>query len=273
MKINYVFGILGFVFGVFGSYVAYVFSIFSSSLMTNGTIALVSGIIGLLGLLVFNKDYRIAGLLYILGGVGVLIGVSLAGVLGFIFYIVAGVLAFVEKDKAETNVNNNFNPNTNNTHYYGDNQDNHPAPMPKQYDEKLWLIPIIAVIIIALVAVGGSSDLFNFNTETIEVSNISISSEGYSMYTVSCDIVPKQQYDYLEMQVVFYDSNNAVIGKSPLVWNVNNPAENQVIKASGTAMTDNENTRPARAEIYFYDSALQSDPSEAIYTQNVTINS
>lgn len=74
------------------------------------------------------------------------------------------------------------------------------------------------------------------------------------------------------MEVVFYDSDNAVIGKSPFAWNMNEPVKDQLIKASGTAMTDSDSTTPARAEIFIYDSSIKDDPNQAIFSQNVTMN-
>lgn len=268
MKINYILAILGFIFGILGAIVAYGLSGINSELITNGSIALISGILGLIGIWLFDKDYRISSVQYIISGIGILIGVSLFGVLGFIFYVVAAIVSFVEKDKARpTPVVNN-----NNTHYYGNTPQ--PPVTQKNSDMQLWLIPIISFIIIIFVAVGGS---FSHDAEiaqkttSLEVSNITIKSNGYSMYTVSCDLTPKMDYDYLQMQVIFYDSNGAVIGKSPLVWNTNNPAKDQLIKVSGIAMTSNSNTVPARAELYFYDSALTSDSNDAIFVKNVTI--
>lgn len=144
---------------------------------------------------------------------------------------------------------------------------------------------IIGLIVICVAVVGLFSLISSTNTvntsnqnnsnnisNNLEVSDISIVSEGYSMYTVSCDLTPKIDYDYLEMQVIFYDSNNAVIGKSPLVWNINNPTKDQLIKVSGTATTSSSSTIPTRAEIYIFDSAFSSNPENAIYVGNVTLN-
>ena len=144
---------------------------------------------------------------------------------------------------------------------------------------------IIGLIVICVAVVGLFSLISSTNTvntsnqnnsnnisNNLEVSDISIVSEGYSMYTVSCDLTPKIDYDYLEMQVIFYDSNNAVIGKSPLVWNINNPTKDQLIKVSGTATTSSSSTTPARAEIYIFDSAFSSNPENAIYVGNVTLH-
>ena len=54
---------------------------------------------------------------------------------------------------------------------------------------------------------------------------MSISYEGYSTYNVNCQITPIKEFDYPEMTVIFYDADNAVVDKSPLVWNTNSPAK------------------------------------------------
>lgn len=135
---------------------------------------------------------------------------------------------------------------------------------------------VITLILISMILALGTSCLSAADPQPqnndILVENLSIESEGYSMYTVSADIVPKKDFNYLEMEVVFYDSDNAVIGKSPFAWNMNEPVKDQLIKASGTAMTDSDSTTPARAEIFIYDSSIEDDPSQAIFSQNVTMN-
>lgn len=132
------------------------------------------------------------------------------------------------------------------------------------------IIVIVIIILGILCIVATSSD--TTPQETVNVTNLNVVSEGYGLYTVTCDLTPKQNYSYLEMEVVFYDSNDAVIGKSPLAWNINSPAKDQLIKVSGTATTNSQNTKPARAEVFIFDSVSTDDPSQAIFSQNVTMN-
>ena len=269
MKFNPIFAILGFIFGVVGGFIAYFLSGFDSELMTNGSIALISGILGLIGIWLFNRDYRVAIAQYTIAGIGVLIGVSLYGVVGCIFYVLAAVVALMEKDKVKPIISQ-----TNNIHYFG-NKDNIPQVPVIKSDSRLWIIPLVSFIVILLVGIGGniSHDMeISQKASSLEVSNVAIESEGYSMYKVSCDLKSSMNYKYLQMEVIFYDSNNAIIGKSPLVWNMNNPQKDQIIKVSGTAMTSNSKNVPVRAELYFYDDALNSNPNDAIYVHNVTIN-
>ncbi|OED30123.1 hypothetical protein NL43_04250 [Methanosphaera sp. WGK6] len=236
---------------------------------------MLAGLLGLLGMWLFDKDYRVAGIQYIVSGICVLIGISLYGIMGFVFYIIAGVFAFIEKDKsAQLSTTSSI---INNVHYFGDNSniDNVPQVTMKNNNTYLWTIPFITIVLIFIISFVGSSGFALASAQSsdaLEINNVSIQSEGYSMYTVSCDITPHKSFSYLSMKVIFYDSNNAVIGDSSLVWNTNNPTQDQIIKASGTAMTNNANLRPARAEIYLFDDALETDPNDAIKVQNVTIN-
>ena len=110
-----------------------------------------------------------------------------------------------------------------------------------------------------------SAGLFDSSASNdLNVSDITITSEGYSMYKVNCEVTPKKDFSYLEMQVIFYDSDNAVVGKSSLVWNVNNPEKDQLMKVSGTTMTDDANAKPTHAEVYFVDSAFGSTKDESM---------
>ena len=95
MKINPIIAVLAFLFGLGGSLVAYSWSGLSADLATNGSITLVASILGLLGIYLFEKDYKIAMAHYIICGLGVLIGTSMMGIPGFIFYVIAAVVAYV----------------------------------------------------------------------------------------------------------------------------------------------------------------------------------
>lgn len=134
----------------------------------------------------------------------------------------------------------------------------------------LFTIMLLATVVLGTSIVSaGLFDSSNSNNDIV-VENITIDSEGYSMYKVGADIIPKKDFSYLEMQVIFYDSSDAVIGKSSLAWNVDNPVKDQKIKASGSAFTDDASSKPARAEVYIVDSAL-GKPDDALFVQNVTM--
>lgn len=128
----------------------------------------------------------------------------------------------------------------------------------------------IGLIIIGLIVGSFSSDKNTSPDTTIEVSNLAISSSGYGGYDVTCKLIPDKDYNYLEAQVIFYDSDGAVIDKSPLVWNMNDVKQNQTIKVSGNAYISGDNT-PAKAKVLFFDKSLSNEEADAIYTQEVTM--
>lgn len=131
------------------------------------------------------------------------------------------------------------------------------------------LMLLFTLVLASSVVSAGFFD--SSSSDDLNVSDIKIVSEGYSMYKVNCEVTPKKEYDYLQMGVIFYDSSDAVIGKSSLAWNVDHPTKNQLMKVSGTAMTDDYSTTPVRAEVYFVDSALDTSIEHAVYAENVTM--
>lgn len=128
----------------------------------------------------------------------------------------------------------------------------------------------IGIIIIGLIVGSASHDKNTSHKSTISVSELAISSAGYGGYDVSCKVVPDKDYNYLEEQVIFYDSSGAVIDKSPLVWNMNDVHANQTIKANGHAYISGGSS-PAKAKVLFFDKSLSNQESDAIYTQEVTM--
>lgn len=191
-----------------------------------------------------------------------------------IFFVIAGIVAYIEgKNEAKLYTTNTQNNNSS-VHYFGDENSNQPQyTMPQNnqsFDKKLLAIPVVAVIVVVSILLLSSGNITN--EPSLNVSNIAIESEGYSMYKVSCDLIPNREYKYLGLVVIFYDASGSEIGKSPLVWNINNPTKGQMIKVSGTALTNDAKMKPTRAELFFYDTAFNSDSSKSIYSVNVTIN-
>lgn len=138
---------------------------------------------------------------------------------------------------------------------------------------KKYLLVLLTVFTVLMGISSVSAGFFDFVSEDsdLNVSDIEIVSKGYSMYDVNCEITPKKDFDYLEMFVIFYDSDDAVIEKSVLVWNTNQPAKDQLIKVSGNAYISNSNAKPVRAEVYISDSAFDTEPENAIFSEEVEI--
>lgn len=132
------------------------------------------------------------------------------------------------------------------------------------------LVCCIGLIIVALVGGGLSSDKNTSPDSTIDVKNIAISSSGYGGYELTCKVIPDKDYSYLEAQIIFYDSDDAVIDKSPLVWNMNDIKANQTIKVTGSAYVQGDAT-PTHAKVLFFDNSLSTEESDAIFTKDVEI--
>ncbi len=141
---------------------------------------------------------------------------------------------------------------------------------------KSLLISLVGILLIIGIS-SVSAGLFDFGGDDsgensdLTVENITLNNEGYGMYKVNCDLIPKKDFSYLEMQVVFYDDSGAIVGKSPLAWNMNEVKEGQLIKVSGDAFLDSSSNKPSTAEIFIIDTAF-GDTDEPIYAENVTMS-
>lgn len=186
MKYNPIFAVLGLLFGIGGALSAYTLSGLSAELITNGSITLIASILGLIGIYLFEKDYKLAVIQYTICGLGILIGTSLVGLLGCIFYIVAAVMAYVEKEKSGSKANT-----FDDIHFYGDEniiRQKYPNfPTNKAKNTILYAIPVITVILIILVGVWGDmsyqNDLQN-KANSVELTNVSSDLKvSYEYYT------------------------------------------------------------------------------------------
>ncbi|MBO7718687.1 MAG: hypothetical protein J6S29_00890 [Methanosphaera sp.] len=268
MKLNPILAIIAMIFGLGGAFAAYGFSGLSAELMTNGSITLVSSILGLAGIWLFNKDYKIAAVQYIVCGFGVLIGTSLFGLLGFIFYLIAGIVAFVEKDK----VSNVANINPEYVHNFGNNQAEAPQ-IPKQDNRMLWLVPIASVIIIILVGViGGLSyeNDMNSKAQSIEISNVSSDlkvSYGYYTGGIQGNLKSQRDLENVQVKAVWYAENGAQIDETYDTGSISDVTANQTYKLNIPYYKSSDD-KPARAEIQVY----ESFGTELLYSHNVTFN-
>ena len=118
----------------------------------------------------------------------------------------------------------------------------------------------------------GTSDSSSSAADTsLNVTNLKVVSEGYGSYDVKAKIVPDQDYDYLEMVLIWYDSSGAVIEKNSLVWNMNDVKAGQTLKVTGNGyITGDEN--PAKVDVLIFDSAFSGgDESSAIYKKTLEV--
>lgn len=273
MKFNPILAVLGCLFGFFGAFFAYSFSGLSSDLMTNGSITLVASLLGLLGIYLFYKDYRVAITQYVICGLGVLIGTSLVGSLGFIFYIIAAVVAYVERVPVQ-NTNVNTMPSQN-THYFGNDANNQMPPVTQSYEDnkKLWIIPVVSLIVIILVGVGGqlsyNNDL-NSKAEGIELTNISSDLEvsyGYYSGGVQATLTSKRDIDSVQLKAIWYSADGTQIDETYDSNSFSSIKANQAYRLDFPYF-ESSDKKPAKAEIRVYDSF----DDNVLYSHNVTFN-
>lgn len=207
-----------------------------------GSLAIIIAILGLLGVYISKMDIRIAAIQYIIIGLGLFITIGYYGVIGCVIFVVAGVLAIVEYMQTKEEVTT---------------------------DKKLFLIPVLTIIIIVLfllVSVGlgildsmAASDSVSFSDLSASISNEYGTTSGDLTGTLNVD----KDFDYLEVKVSFYNSNNLTLYES-YAYNGNNvhPGKYSI----DAFYFGNEIPTKAVIEVY---NEINSDP---IYTQNVNIN-
>lgn len=207
-----------------------------------GSLAIIIAILGLLGVYISKMDIRIAAIQYIIIGLGLFITIGYYGVIGCVIFVVAGVLAIVEYMQTKEEVTT---------------------------DKKLFLIPVLTIIIIVLfllVSVGlgildsmAASDSVSFSDLSASISNEYGTTSGDLTGTLNVD----KDFDYLEVKVSFYNSNNLTLYES-YAYNGNNvhPGKYSI----DAFYFGNEIPTKAVIEVY---NEINSNP---IYTQNVNIN-
>lgn len=135
-------------------------------------------------------------------------------------------------------------------------------------NKKLWIIPVITVIGVFLILILGGV-AYQINAEnSVTVGNLTqnITYDGYGYYTgyLTGDIKVDSKFDYLSVNINYYDKDGKII-KSNIGWNELNPESGKTYKISNMYF---EKTPPAKAEIKVVDSAKSTNP---LYTENITL--
>lgn len=130
-------------------------------------------------------------------------------------------------------------------------------------------IPILTVVLIFALLIGGSA-LYHMNAaNSVEVGNITqnIKDDGYGYYNgaVSGDIYVGSNFDYLEVTVNYYDSQDKIL-YSGIAWNELNPDSGKTYRFEGMYF---DQKQPVKAEVKVVDSAKSTTP---LYSENITIS-
>lgn len=206
------------------------------SIISSMIIAIVGGLIGIFLLEKMNEPL-IAAAEFIVTGVLIYMFIARFGEISAILFIVAAILALYIKGMQNT-------------------------------EKKLWAIPILTFVLVFVMLIAGGA-LYQANAEnSIAVGNLSqnITDDGYGYYTgyITGDIRVDSNFDYLCVNVDYYDSEGKIID-SNIGWNDNHPESGNTYKISSWYFKENA---PAKAKITVVDSATDNTP---LYTENITI--
>lgn len=200
-------------------------------------IGIIGGIIGIILMEKLNEPL-IAAVEFIATGALIFMFIGRFGEISTVLFIIAAILALYFKG------------------HYAKNK-------------KLWAIPILTVVLIFIMLIVGGA-LYNINAEnSVTVGNITqdIKNDGYGYFdgSVSGDIHVDSTFDYLEVTINFYDSQDKII-QSTIGWNEINPESGKTYTFEGMYFDQNQ---PAKAEIKVVDSSTSPN---VLYTENITIS-
>ena len=194
---------------------------------------------GLIGILLMEKldEPLIAAVEFIATGALIYIFIGRFGEISTVLFIIAAILTLYFKG------------------YY-------------THRKKLWVIPILTVVLIFGVIIAGSA-FYHMNAgNSIEVSNITqdIKSNGYGYYNgkVYGDLFVGTNFDYLKVTVDFYDDQGKIL-YSTIGWNQMHPDSGKTYKFEGMYYKEKQ---PIKAEIKVFDSATSSTP---LHSENITL--
>ncbi len=207
----------------------------------NIIMAMAIGIIGgLLGIVLMEKldEPLIAAVEFIATGALIYMFIARFGEISAVLFIIAAILVLYFKG------------------YYAKNK-------------KLWTIPILTVVLIFILLIGGGA-LYQMNAkDSVTIGNFTqnITDDGYGYYDgyLTGDIKVDTSFDYLCVNIDYFDSQGKVI-RSDIGWNDLNPESGKTYKISSWYF---EKTQPVKAEIKVVDS---SDATTPLYTENITIS-
>lgn len=208
-----------------------------NNIMSSMVIAIIGGLVGIFLMEKMNEPV-IGAAEFIVTGVLIYMFIARFGEISAVLFIIAAILALYLKG-----MHNN--------------------------DKRLWAIPILTfVLVFALIVAGGA--IYQVNAEnSVAVGNLTqnITDDGYGYYSgyVTGDIRVDANFDYLCVNVVYYDSENKIIDSS-IGWNDLNPQSGNTYKISSWYF---EQTPPSKAKISVVDS---SDDTTPLYEENITIS-
>ncbi len=131
MKYNRIIAAVGFICALLGAIVIYYFSATDPTLVTRALITVYIGILGLIGAYLFDYDYRMAVAEYIFAAIGIYAAIGTTGFYALIFFFIAAIVAFLEREKSDT-----FNDTVK------------KAQKNSRFDIRIfWIIPVMTILL------------------------------------------------------------------------------------------------------------------------------
>lgn len=272
MKVNPILAVVACILGFVGVFIAFSSSLFDSNMLISASVTILSSILGLAGIFLFNKDYRIAMLQYVICAFGALLGLGIPALITFILFIIAAAVTFFEKEKST----NYTEKNVLDAHFFGDESEIRERynNFPKNTTNSTiyWIIPLISVILLLLVGVVGGLIYDNdmeSKLDAIEITNLSSDiKKSYRNYTggVHGEISSQRDFDNIQVKGKWYSANGTLIDENN-DSNITSIKQNQKIQFNlpyNKPATD----KPAKIEMEVY----EPNDNMVLYSKNVTFN-
>ena len=199
---------------------------------------------------------------YIIGIIGLLLG-HYTGIYPFIFFVLAAILAFYEKDKSH-----NSNLINSNGHYFGDE----PPEIKKVQDKNLKIIPIASLILLLLLfaSINLTLDMeVNQRANAINITDLKAETKteyGYPQVNITGKLVSSETFDSVSVKTYWYDEHDTQISETYDASIRNEIKKDQTYQLDSHYYGQKDAKMPVKSEIIVKD--LKHD--EIIYSKNVT---
>ncbi len=272
MKINPVLAFVACLFGLVGVFFTFSSSAFNTDLLIHSLITALSSILALAGIFLFDKDYKIAIVQYVICAIGSILGVGLYAIVTFLLLLIAAIVCFFEKKKSDNYIENNVLD----AHFFGDESEIRERynnfPKNTTNSTVYWVIPVVTVIILLLVGVIGDLTYENdveSKLDAIEITNLSSDiKRNYTNYTggVHGELSSQRDFQNIQVKGKWYSPNGTIIDETQdnNITNINKGQKYQINVPYNKPTT----IKPKKVEIEVY------EPKEnmLLYTKNVTFN-
>ncbi len=261
-NLNYLAIIIGIIFIFRSIIISLSFNQITNSYLLKIIAIIVASLIAVLGIILFNKDYKITLALYIIAIIGLILG-HYTGIYPFVFFALALILAYYEKDKSD-----NTNLIDSDSHFFGDE----PKEIKKVPEKNLKLIPIVSLILIILLSLSITvvSDMeVNDRANAINITDlnaVTASEYGYPQVNITGKLTSSETFDSVSVKTYWYDELGTQISETYDSGIKSEIKKNQTYQLDSHYYGQKDAKMPIKAEIVVKD--LKHD--QIVYSKNVT---